>query len=86
MTDKQNIPLGKGARDVDAFVHTGVASPARPGTAPPAVVEPEVTKTFRLPASLGRRLKVHAARTGQKEKDILIRLIRDYVDEYEPEA
>ena len=32
----------------------------------------EVTKTFRIPESLGRRLKVHAA---QKEKKILVDLI-----------
>ena len=34
--------------------------------------ELEMTKTFRTPESLGRRIKVHAAQTGQKEKDILI--------------
>jgi hypothetical protein len=33
---------------------------------------------------LGRRLKVYAARTGQKEKDILIRLITDYLDAHDP--
>ena len=84
MTGKQNIPLGKGPRDVDDFVHTGVIHSERTDNAPTAAVEPEVTKTFRVPASLGRRLKVYAARTGQKEKDILIRLISDYLDEHEP--
>jgi hypothetical protein len=42
-------------------------------------VEPEVTKTFRLPARLSRQLKIHAAQTGQTEKEILIRLISDYL-------
>ena len=41
----------------------------------------EVTKTFRIPGSLGRRLKVHPVQTGQKEKDILIRLMTTYIDE-----
>ncbi len=43
-------------------------------------VEPEVTKTFRLPARLSRRLKIHSAQTGRTEKEILIRLISDYLD------
>jgi len=32
----------------------------------------------RIPESLGRRLKVHAAQTGQKEKDTLADLIAGY--------
>lgn len=84
MTEKTHIPLGKGSRDIDAFVHTGAAPHARTDTEPTDTVEPEVTKTFRVPASLGRRLKVHAARTGQKEKAILIRLIEAYLDAHEP--
>ena len=40
-----------------------------------------MTKTFRIPESLGRRLKVHAAQTGQKEKDILVDLIAGYLVE-----
>ena len=36
-----------------------------------------------MPESLGRWLKVYAARTGQKEKDILIRLIGAYLDEHD---
>ena len=55
----------------------------RSGKEPKGDIEREVTKTFRLPESLGRRLKVYAARTGQKEKDILIHLIADYLDEHE---
>ena len=75
MTDKNHIPLGKkGSRRMDEFVETG-------GVAAAAAVasEREVTKTFRLPESLGRRLKVHAAQTGQKEKDILVDLITGYL-------
>ncbi len=49
-------------------------------------VERDVTKTLRLPESLGRRLKVHAAQTGQKEKDILIHLIEGYLDEHETQS
>jgi hypothetical protein len=52
-------------KDIDQFV---------------AGVEPEVTKTFRIPASLGRRLRIHAAQTDQTEKDILIRLLTEYLD------
>ena len=42
--------------------------------------EAETTKTFRMPLSLSRRLRVHAAQTGQTEKEILIRLITEYLD------
>ena len=42
--------------------------------------EPETTKTFRIPVSLSRRLRIHAAQTGQTEKEILIRLIIEYLD------
>ena len=45
-----------------------------------AAREPETTKTFRIPLSLSRRLRVHAAQTGQTEKEILIRLIMEYLD------
>jgi hypothetical protein len=86
MTDKKNIPLGKGPRSVDDFVNTGVAQHTRSDHEPKGEIERDVTKTFRVPESLGRRLKVYAARTGQKEKDILIRLIGDYLDEHEAEA
>lgn len=77
MTDKNHIPLGKkGSRTMDAFVETGgVASATADAN------EREVTKTFRIPESLGRRLKVHAAQTGQKEKDILVDLIAGYLVE-----
>lgn len=82
MTDKNQIPLGKRSRALDDFVETGTIS----GRAAQDVVlegERDVTKTFRLPESLGRRLKVHAAKTGQKEKDILISLISNYLNEHE---
>jgi hypothetical protein len=42
--------------------------------------EAETTKTFRIPVSLSRRLRIHAAQTGQTEKEILIRLIMEYLD------
>lgn len=75
MTDKNHIPLGKkGSRARDEFVETG-------GVTAAVEIEREVTKTFRIPESLGRRLKVHAAQTGQKEKDILIDLITSYLIE-----
>jgi hypothetical protein len=45
-----------------------------------AGVEPEVTKTFRIPVRLSRKLKIHAAETDQTEKDILIRLLTEYLD------
>jgi hypothetical protein len=44
-----------------------------------AGLEPEVTKTFRIPLRLSRQLKIHAAQTGQTEKDIFIRLLTDYL-------
>ena len=86
MTDKRNIPLGKGHRSIDDFVKTGVAQQERSADESKVEIEREVTKTFRLPESLGRRLKVYAARTGQKEKDILICLIADYLDEHDTEG
>ena len=79
MTDKNHIPLGKkGSRSMDEFVETGGVSATAAAT---VEIEREVTKTFRMPESLGRRLKVHAAQTGQKEKDILIDLIAGYLVE-----
>ena len=54
-----------GAADVESFV-TGM--------------EPETTKTFRIPVRLSRELRIHAAKTGQTEKEILIRLISDYLE------
>jgi hypothetical protein len=45
-----------------------------------ATREPETTKTFRIPVSLSRRLRIHAAQTGQTEKEILIRLLMEYLD------
>jgi hypothetical protein len=86
MTDKKNIPLGKGPRNIDDFVNTGVAHQERSDKESKVEIEREVTKTFRVPESLGRRLKVHAARTGQKEKDILILLISDYLEQHETDA
>jgi hypothetical protein len=53
------------AKDLDQFV---------------SGVEPEVTKTFRIPVRLSRKLKIHAAETDQTEKDILIRLLTEYLD------
>ena len=41
--------------------------------------EPETTKTFRLPVRLSRALKLHAVQTGQTEKEILIRLLSEYL-------
>lgn len=77
MTDKSHIPVGRrGSRAMDQFVETGGVAAAA-GTA--VENEREVTKTFRIPESLGRRLKVHAAQTGQKEKDILVDLIAGYL-------
>ena len=77
MSDKSHIPVGRrGSRAMDEFVETG-GVPAAAGAA--VENEREVTKTFRIPESLGRRLKVHAAQTGQKEKDILVDLIAGYL-------
>jgi t-SNARE complex subunit (syntaxin) len=70
MTDKNHLPLGRRSKKthrLDTFVETG------------ADQERQVTKTFRIPESLGRRLKVHAAQTGQKEKTILVNLITGYL-------
>jgi hypothetical protein len=43
-------------------------------------IEPETTKTFRIPVRLSRALKIHAAQTGQTEKEILTRLLAEYLD------
>jgi hypothetical protein len=45
--------------------------------------EAETTKTFRLPLSLSRKFKLHAVQTGQTEKEILVRLISDYLKSHE---
>ena len=46
-----------------------------------AGAEPETTKTFRMPVRLSRKLKIHAAQTGQTEKEILIRLLSEYLED-----
>jgi len=75
MTDKNHIPLGKqGSRTMDAFEETGALASAAADAN-----ERDVTKTFRIPESLGRRLKVHAAQTGRKVRDILVDLIAGYL-------
>ncbi len=33
-----------------------------------AAREPETTKTFRIPLSLSRRLRIHAAQTGKQKR------------------
>ena len=81
MTDKSHIPLGKGSHVLEDFVETGKVS-QHVVQESAFEAERDVTKTFRLPESLGRRLKVHAAQTGQKEKDILIDLISNYLNEH----
>jgi hypothetical protein len=43
-------------------------------------VEAETTKTFRIPVRLSRQLKIRAAEKGITEKEILIRLITDYLE------
>lgn len=45
-----------------------------------AGAEPETTKTFRIPVRLSRKLKIRAAETGTTEKEILTRLITEYLD------
>jgi hypothetical protein len=45
-----------------------------------AGIEPETTKTFRIPVRLSRKLKIRAAEMGTTEKEILIRLIADYLE------
>jgi hypothetical protein len=45
-----------------------------------AGTEPETTKTFRIPVRLSRELRIHAAKTGQTEKEILTRLISEYLE------
>ena len=77
MTDKNHIPLGKKrSQTMDEFVETGEITAAAGAT---IENEREVTKTFRIPESIGHRLKVHAVQTGQKEKDILVDLITNYL-------
>jgi hypothetical protein len=41
--------------------------------------EPETTKTFRISVRLSRELKIHAAKIGHTEKEIIVRLIEDYL-------
>ena len=71
-------------RTMDEFVETG--SVTTTATTIAIENEREVTKTFQIPESLGCRLKVRAAQTGQKEKDILVDLISNYLNEHETGA
>lgn len=68
----------------DTFTISRTERKAQPGTADidqfVSGREPETTKTFRLPIRLSRALRIHAAQTGQTEKDILIRLIEEYLE------
>ena len=76
MTQRRPVPLGKkaAAADPDTFVQTGNATPA-------AAADPEIAKTFRIPASLSKRLKIYAAHSGPKEKDILAAALIDHLDQ-----
>ena len=79
MTQRRPVPLGKkAAADPDTFVQTGNATPA--AAADPAA-DPEIAKTFRIPALLSKRLKIYAAHTGLKEKDILAAALIDHLDQ-----
>ena len=42
--------------------------------------DPEIAKTFRISASLSRRLKIYAAHSGQKEKDILAAALTEHLE------
>jgi hypothetical protein len=73
MSQRRTVPLGKKPpAAADTFVKTGDPAPAS---------DPEIAKTFRISASLSRRLKIYAAHSGQKEKDILVDLIAGYLVE-----
>ena len=61
------------AQDADTFVKTGDPAPA-------AAQDPEIAKTFRISASLSRRLKIYAAHSGQKEKDILAAALTEHLE------
>ena len=78
MTQRRPVPLGKkaAAADPDTFVQTGNATPAAT-----AAADPEIAKTFRIPASLSKRLKIYAAHSGLKEKDILAAALIDHLDQ-----
>lgn len=83
--ERSTMALGKSARradhEVNTFIETGSARREQAKEKKTRdVAEREVTKTFRLPESLGRDLKVHAAQHGLKEKDILIALIQGYLE------
>ena len=78
MSQRRPVPLGKKASapaDADTFVKTGDPTPAT--TASPG---PEIAKTFRIPASLSRRLKIYAAHSGRKEKDILAAALTEHLE------
>ena len=77
MSQRRPVPLGKkaAAADPDTFVQTGAATPAA------AAPDPEIAKTFRIPASLSKRLKIYAAHSGLKEKDILAAALIDHLDQ-----
>lgn len=46
-----------------------------------AAADPEIAKTFRIAASLSKRLKIYAAHSGLKEKDILAAALIDHLDQ-----
>ena len=76
MSQRPSVPLGKKATttaDPDTFVKTGNPTPA-------PTVDPEITKTFRIPTSLSKRLKIYAAHSGQKEKDILAAALAEHLE------
>ena len=79
MSQRRTVPLGKKASaeaDADTFVKTGDPTPTTT-TAP----DPEIAKTFRISASLSRRLKIYAAHSGQKEKDILAAALTEHLED-----
>ena len=61
MSQKRPVPLGKKPpAAADTFVKTEIHPNDGDGS--------EIAKTFRISASLSRRLKIYAAHSGQKER------------------
>ena len=44
--------------------------------------EPEMQLAVRIPARLCTALKIHAAQTRQTQKQIIVRLIEDYLEQH----
>lgn len=89
---KKGLSIGEamkqrmGSQEAEATPEVEVVTPA-PAALPPQL-EPDPLEPFnaKLPRSLQRRLKIHAAVEGTKIQDVVRRALEEYLERQEKES